>query len=150
MFGFGKKLMPFAASDVSLDLDQANVPLSARAQALQDQVTAEFEQEWTKNEQIATKRVMGDISTLPSDSQALEINQITYALCADQREISQIANGLAFATIDQHTRVAQGLVDVKNAVDRSAVAANALDFAIEHPFLTGFLGTAVIEKLSRK
>lgn len=36
---------------------------------------------------------------------------------------------------------------IRNAIDRSAVAANAIDTMKAHPFLTGFLGAHVVSKL---
>jgi hypothetical protein len=59
---------------------------------------------------------------------------------------------------DQHDRRVQRLMDrnhqdvldalgeVKQAVDRSAVAANAIDFAQRHPFLAGVFGTLLFGK----
>lgn len=40
----------------------------------------------------------------------------------------------------KHDEVIGALQDVKESVDRSAVAANAIDFAKRHPFLAGFFG----------
>lgn len=49
-----------------------------------------------------------------------------------------------------HDQLLQGLQDIKQAVDRSAVAANAVDLAQRHPFLSGFLGTWLIDKITGK
>jgi uncharacterized protein YicC (UPF0701 family) len=47
----------------------------------------------------------------------------------------------------QHQDVIDGLSSIKQAVDRSAVTANTLEFAQRHPFLAGVFGRMLFDKI---
>jgi hypothetical protein len=71
------------------------------------------------------------------------------ALCLQE----EVERAETYASYDQHAhqrRLEELLGDIKQSVDRSAVAANALDFAREHPFLTGVVGGYISTTMKHK
>lgn len=79
-----------------------------------------------------------------------ELDQLVTTRAWDRIEYQHLLNGLtasAHQEIDHRERVEQLLTDVRQSVDRSAVAANAIDVAKRHPFLTGFFGAMVWDKI---
>lgn len=151
MFGmFAKKTTPdYSGIHVSLDLDD-----EGRAAAT---IATDAEIAILKVQQLlheagdrAIYRVMGDPTAPRSAAQQQEIFDLTLALAGDMAQENELTQRLLDSNFDRDRALVNGLDDIKNAIDRSAVAANALDFAMEHPFLTGVLGKAAIDKVFGK
>lgn len=89
--------------------------------------------------ELSAKRALGELTA----NQAQQVNDRAVMIYDQlvpgtmeayyQHKRNRIARG-------QHDEVIEALHDIKASVDRSAVAANAIEFAERHPFLAGFFG----------
>lgn len=66
---------------------------------------------------------------------------------AEMEDIVEMKGEMMSRNLDKQRHTSDQLDGIRQAVDRSAVTANAIDFAIAHPLIAGFLGSALIRKL---
>lgn len=162
MFSIFKRTAPPPENDFSLlpSLDDDDDPaLSTNQQALDEKQWAEMEA--AQAAEARHQQAEADI----------RYDEVVFG-CVWSAEARQLLLARRVGELEDLDRLTEGLIELDrlrlevaesdrrlltsrhrelvDTIERGNIAAKALDFAMAHPFLTGFIGTGVAEKLRRR
>lgn len=145
MFDTGQQLAT-RAKCTCLDIVCSCNTMPASVPAAKDAFTEYLEALWEDAEIQARKELRLTNTAALTPDQHDQIHERASAL-VDMWQVHDVQDKrMRRIMAQQHDDVVDGLAAIKQAVDRSAVAANALDFATRHPFLAGFFGRSLFDK----
>lgn len=113
--------------------------------------------EYEKAIPVATEEVRRDLlvrnQTVTEEELQLLIKLRAEDIVIENNEVEAIASrryNMHIAAFEREDRILDKLDDIRESVDRGAVAANTIDAIAAHPFLAGFVGSYLFGKIKQR